>query len=85
MHRATLAQTISNHFRDSRLAIGHTQESFGELIGWSRTRVNKAESGRNVATPETIALWAQATGRDPFWFYTPQADAKDDVELEAIA
>jgi transcriptional regulator with XRE-family HTH domain len=82
MHRATLKQTISRNFRLSRLGINRTQETFGELIGWSRTRVNKAESGRFLASPEHVEIWAEATGRDPFWFYTPHEDAE---ELEAVA
>lgn len=85
MHRATLAHTISNNLRLARQGTGLSQEAFGKLIGRSRTWVVKAESGRNLATPERIELWAEATGRDPLWFYTPHTDAEDDVELEAIA
>jgi transcriptional regulator with XRE-family HTH domain len=85
MHRATLAQTIGANFRHSRQQAGHTQETFGALIGWDRTRVAKAERGNHLAEPETVALWAGATSRDPFWFYAPHPEDEDDPVLRASA
>lgn len=85
MHRAALKQTVSDNFRRSRRAGGLSQEAFGRLIGWDRTRVVKAESGRTLATPETIELWAENTGRDPFWFHVPHDDDLEDDEIGAVA
>jgi len=44
------------------LRAGQTQRELAAVLGWPQAKVSKLETGRQTATPDDLASWAQATG-----------------------
>lgn len=60
-----LQQTVGGNLRRLRKHLGHSQESFGEFVGWHRTFVGSVERGERNLTLRTIERLAGQLGVHP--------------------
>jgi transcriptional regulator with XRE-family HTH domain len=54
-----LQHIVGSNLRRLRLQMGHSQESFGEHVGWHRTFVGAVERGERNLTLRTVERLAQ--------------------------
>lgn len=60
-----LQHIVGANLRRLRRQMGHSQESFGEHVGWHRTFVGAVERGERNLTLRTIERLAQQLGVHP--------------------
>ncbi|MFI5685923.1 helix-turn-helix domain-containing protein [Streptomyces sp. NPDC051636] len=62
---------MTTDFQQAREALGRrlrelrgpaTQRQLADALGWPQAKVSKLETGKQLATPEDLTAWAQATG-----------------------
>jgi transcriptional regulator with XRE-family HTH domain len=63
------AAFLGGELRRARIAAGFSsQEALASRLGFDRTVITKAESGRRPPTPEVLTAWCEACGLDPVFF-----------------
>jgi transcriptional regulator with XRE-family HTH domain len=60
-----LQEIVGENLRRLRLHLGHSQESFGEHVGWHRTFVGAVERGERNLTLRTVERLAAQLDVDP--------------------
>ena len=65
MDEGELQMVVGENLRRVRHAMGHSQESFGEHVGWHRTFVGSVERGERNLTLRTIERIAIQLEVDP--------------------
>ncbi|HWJ62327.1 MAG TPA: helix-turn-helix transcriptional regulator [Acidimicrobiales bacterium] len=60
-----LQHIVGENLRRLRRQMGHSQESFGEHVGWHRTFVGAVERGERNLTLRTVERLAQQLGVHP--------------------
>lgn len=60
-----LQHIVGSNLRRLREQMGHTQESFGEHVGWHRTFVGAVERGERNLTLRTIERISEELGVHP--------------------